>query len=284
MFCLKVKNLKFKYNTNLKDSKNFLENINFELFPGDFLGLIGKNGSGKSTLVRIISGLLKPTYGNILINEENIFEFLKKEKNNRFKILTVFQFPEDQIFMETVYKDVAFGLHNMNIPINKIKKEIFEALKFVNLKEDFAYKSTIDLSFGEKRKVAIAGIIALKPRILILDEPTAGLDFESKEEILQNIRKYTDDTKSTVIFVSHNIEDIVKYTNKVLLLENGKEEFFGFTKDFLKFENLKKVKSMLPSYTRVILDLREKGFCSRINLERIFDINQAVDEIINLLN
>ena len=280
MFNLKIKNLKFSYNKNFKNKVKVLDEINFELFPGDFLGLIGKNGSGKTTLVKLISGLLKPTKGSILINEEEISKFLKREKNNRFKISATFQFPEDQIFMETVYKDIAFGLYNMNIEEIEIKKRVFEALKFVGLDENIYSRNTMDLSFGEKRKVAIAGVIALKPTILALDEPTAGLDVASGEKILKNIKTFCKNNNAIVILVSHNIEDIIKYTNKVFLLESGRKRFFGTTKEFCNFSNFEKIEDMIPSYSRVMLKLKRKGF--KINEKNILNLDDAVKETLKL--
>jgi len=282
MLNLKIKNLKFFYNKNFKNKVKVLDEINFELFPGDFLGLIGKNGSGKTTLVKLISGLLKPTKGSILINEEEIFKFLKREKNNRFKISATFQFPEDQIFMETVYKDIAFGLYNMCIEENEIKKIVFEALKFVGLDENIHSKSITGLSFGEKRKVAIAGVIALKPKILVLDEPTSGLDTSSREKILKNIKEYCKNNRAIIILVSHNIEEIKKYTNKVFLLENGRKKFFGPTKKFCVFSNIEETEYMIPSYSRVMLKLKRKGL--KINEKNILNLGNAAKEILKFFS
>ena len=282
MFEFKIKNLEFSYNKNFKNKVKVLDEINFELFPGDFLGLIGKNGSGKTTLVKLISGLLKPAKGNILINEEEIFKFLKREKNNRFKISATFQFPEDQIFMETVYKDIAFGLYNMCIEENEIKKRVFEALKFVGLDENIYSRNTMDLSFGEKRKVAIAGVIALKPKVLVLDEPSAGLDAVSKEKILKNIKAYCKNSNAIIVLVSHSIEDILKYTNKIFLLENGRKKFFGPTKKFCDFSNIEEIEYMIPSYSRVMLKLKRKGL--KINEKNILNLDEATEETLRLFN
>ena len=282
MFNLKIKNLEFSYNKNSKNKIKVLEDINLELFPGDFLGLIGKNGSGKTTLIKLISGLLKPTNGSILINEEEVSKFLKREKNNRFKISVTFQFPEDQIFMETVYKDIAFGLYNMNIEEIEIKKRVFEALDFVGLDENICSKSVTDLSFGEKRKVAIAGVIALKPKVLVLDEPSAGLDAVSKEKILKNIKTYCKNSNAIIVLVSHSIEDILKYTNKIFLLENGRKKFFGPAKRFCNFYDIEKIEYMIPSYSRVMLKLKKKGL--EIDEKNILNLDDAAEEILRFFS
>lgn len=264
MLELKVKNLTFKYKNSTDEDRTVIENINFTANSGDTLGIIGENGTGKSTLVRIISGLLKPTSGEVLLNNLDVFKYLKSKKTNRFKVGVVFQRPEDQLFAETVYKDIAFALNNMNLKENEIKNRVLDAAKFVNLDEKKLFVSPLALSGGERRKATIAGIIAMEPKVLILDEPTTGLDSIASEIFLNNINKYKKEHNTIVILVTHSLEDVLQHTNKVLILENNKKSNFCSTKELFLHENLEKLKLYLPGPAKVLLALKNNGYAVKL--------------------
>ena len=278
---LEVKDLSFTYNPDFNYKSPVLFGISFKLFPGDFLGVVGNSGSGKSTLVRIMSGLLKATSGAVLVKGMEITRFLKKDKSNRFKISATFQSPEDQLFLETVYKDVAFGPCNMGLKNEEIKECVTNAINFVGLDKNFLDQGIFELSGGEKRKVAIAGIISMNPEILILDEPTAGLDCNSSQIILSNMKKYCKTRGSIFVLVSHNLKEIAKYTNKALVLRNGKQVFFGNTSELLKLSTLERLKLPLPDPADILVQLKKIGYNVEVN--DIFSTKEASEKVYELL-
>ncbi len=278
---LKVQNLSFTYNHDLGCVKSVLNNVSFELFARDFLGVVGENGSGKSTLGRVVGGLLKPTSGEVVVNGVDISNFLKKKRNNRFKISVVFQIPEDQLFMETVQKDISFGPKNMGLNSEEVNCRVRSAIRFVGLDESFLSRSMFELSGGEKRKVAIAGIVAMKPDLLILDEPTAGLDSDSSKQILINLKDYCEKRDAILILVTHSLEEITKYTNKILVLKGGKKKFFGKTSSLLKSSTLEKLDLQLPDHTDILVKLKKLGY--NVKVDDIFSVKKAAKAVLELL-
>ena len=282
MFRFKVKNLAFKYKNGNNEDYAVLKDINFSINSGDFLGIIGENGSGKSTLLKIIAGLLRPSSGKVLLNNVEIFKYLKDKRENRFNIGIVFQNPEEQLFEKTLYEDIAFAPKNMNLNATEIENRILSAAKFVNLSRDKLFLPIGKISGGEKRKAAIAGVIAMNPKVLILDEPTAGLDHTSSKEFFKNIKKYNEETKSTVILVSHNLEDILRYASKILVLNNGTVSIFCKTKEIFLNKNLKKIEPYLIGPCKVLVSLKNKGYniCD-LNNEIFTDIDKMIEVIFN---
>lgn len=278
---LKVQNLSFTYNHDLGCVKSVLNNVSFELFARDFLGVVGENGSGKSTLGRVVGGLLKPTSGEVVVNGVDISNFLKKKRNNRFKISVVFQIPEDQLFMETVQKDISFGPKNMGLNSEEVNCRVRSAIRFVGLDESFLSRSMFELSGGEKRKVAIAGIVAMKPDLLILDEPTAGLDSDSSKQILINLKNYCEKSGAILVLVTHSLEEITRYTNKILVLKGGKKKFFGKTSSLLKLNTLEKLDLQLPDHTDILVKLKKLGY--NVKVDDIFSVKKAAKAVLELL-
>lgn len=280
MLAVKARDLTFKWKNSTNKELITLNNVNFSIFPGDFLGIIGENGSGKSTLLKMISGLLKPSCGEVLINNINVFKYLKEKRENRFNIGVVFQNPEEQLFGKTLYEDIAFALKNMSLSPNEIKNRVLDAIRFVNLSEEKLIFPLNKISGGEKRKAAIAGIIAMLPKILLLDEPTAGLDNISSKVILENIKKYNKESKATVILVTHNLEDILKYANKILILNNGTLSAFCETKDIFLDKNFKFIYPYLAEPSKVLVSLKNKGY-NICNLNK--EIFKDTDDIVNII-
>ncbi len=279
MSIIKVEDLTHIYSVGTPFQKCALDKVNFELQKGDFIGIIGHTGSGKSTLISHFNGLLKPSSGKVFVNDEDIWQ-KKDKKKVRFQVGLVFQYPEYQLFEETVYKDIAFGPINMGLSAGEIDKRVKDALKFVGLDEDILEKSPFEISGGQKRRVAIAGVISMQPEVLILDEPTAGLDPKGKEEILAHIRQYHKTNNSTVIIVSHSMEDIAKNVNRVLVMNQSKIHMFGSV-DYI-FERAKELSEIglsIPQITKVFIGLKEKGFDVKTN---IFTVKQAADEIMRV--
>jgi len=233
--------------------------VDFEL--GEIVGIIGHTGSGKSTLLQHLNGLLKPESGEVLFEDENIWESKESVRKCRFGVGLCFQYPEHQLFESTVFQDIAFGPKNMGLSETEIKERVFESIKFVGLTEEYLDKSPFDLSGGEKRRVAIAGVISMKPRVLVLDEPTAGLDPVGKNDLLDLIKSYNKTTGSTVIFVSHNMDDVALVADRVLVLSEGNIVMNGTVPEvYSKGSELLKLGLDVPEITRVFINLHEAGF------------------------
>lgn len=277
-----VENLTHVYNPGSPFETTALSDINFNIEQGEFVGLIGHTGSGKSTLIQHLNGLLKPTKGKIYINNLDISAKNVKLREVRKKVGLVFQYPEYQLFEETIYKEVAFGPTNLGLSESEIKSRVKEALKTVGLKfEEIKDRSPFELSGGQRRRIAIAGVIAMKPEVLILDEPTAGLDPMGRDEILNQIRKLHSKYKITVILVSHSMEDIAKLVDKIIVMDKGKIALTGTPRQvFKKAETLEKIGLGIPQITSLVRKLREKGIKIR---EDILTIEEAKKEIINLV-
>ena len=260
MAILKIENLSYTYNEGLPGATKALDNVNLEIEEGTFVGVIGHTGCGKSTLISHLNGLTKPQQGAIYLNGKNIWTEYDNIRDVRFNVGLVFQYPEYQLFEESIYKDIAFGPKNMGLDDEEVDKRVKMAAKFVGIPEYALEGSPFDLSGGQKRRVAIAGIIAMQPKVLVLDEPCAGLDPEGRELILSQVKNYHQTTGSTVILVSHSMEDIANYADKVLVMEQGKVYNYAATEEiFQDAENLSKMGLGIPDITKVFLKLKEMG-------------------------
>lgn len=282
MSLIRAENISFVYSTGTSFEKKALDNVSFEIEKGEFVGIIGHTGSGKSTLIQLLNGLLKPTEGNIFLDEKNIWDEPKKIRNIRFRVGMVFQYPEYQLFEETVYKDIAFGPHNMGLDDDETDKRIHKAAEFVGLREDQLLVSPFELSGGEKRRAAIAGVIAMDPDVLILDEPTAGLDPLGREALLSQIVDYHSVRKNTVLLVSHSMEDIARIADRILVMSHGKKIALDTTENvFSKGDELEKIGLQVPQVTRIMQMLKKKGF----NVDTsVLTVEQGFNEILNCLS
>ncbi len=281
MSIIKIENLKLVYGEGTSFEKTALSDINIEIRQGEFVGIIGHTGSGKSTLVQLLNGLLKPTEGKIFLDGRDIWEEPKKIRNVRFKVGMVFQYPEYQLFEETVYKDISFGPHNMGLNDEEIDERVRNAAKFVGLRSELLDKSPFDLSGGEKRRAAIAGVIAMDPDVLILDEPTAGLDPLGRDVLLSQIMDYHSVRKNTVMLVSHSMEDIAGIADRILVMSHGKEIMLDTAQNvFSKAEELEGLGLRVPQITKIMMKLRENGI--PVNPAAL-TVDQGFSEILNYL-
>ena len=271
---LQVQNLNYIYSVGTPFQHTALEDVSFSVNRGEFIGVIGHTGSGKSTLMQQLNGLLKPTSGKILLDGKDIWSDKKLTRQARFRVGLVFQYPEYQLFEETVYKDIAFGPKNMGLSQAEIDRRVREAAAIVGLTEAQLEVSPFDLSGGQKRRVAIAGVIAMEPEILILDEPTAGLDPQGREEILKNIEDYRKSHNATVMMVSHSMDDVARLTDRLLVL-NGSHLAMDGTPDevFARAEELVTMGLNIPQVTRVFLELRELG----LDVPLVYTMERAVE-------
>ena len=257
---LQVKDLTHTYGAGTPFQRSAVEHMSFDVNEGEFLGIIGHTGSGKSTLIQHLNGLLQPTAGEILLRGKNIWAEPKKIREVRFKVGLVFQYPEYQLFEETVYKDIAFGPANQGKTGDELDYAVREAAKLVGIRDDQLEKSPFELSGGQKRRVAVAGVMAMKPRILVLDEPAAGLDPEGRDEILSEVKDYHKKTGTTVLLVSHSMEDIAKYADKVLVMSRKKIAMYDTVeKVFARAPELLGLGLSVPQVTKIFLKLREMG-------------------------
>lgn len=279
---LELKNLSYVYGTGTPFEKTAVNNVSLSIEKGEFIGIMGHTGSGKSTLVQMLNGLMKPTSGQVLLDGEDIWANPKDIRKIRFKVGMVFQYPEYQLFEETVAKDIAFGPTNMGKSGAELEKAVNDAARFTGLKDELLEKSPFDLSGGEKRRAAIAGVIAMNPEVLVLDEPTAGLDPMGRDVLLSQIMQYHKERKNTVILVSHSMEDIARVADKIIVMNKSNLVTFDKTKEvFSKGRELEKIGLRVPQITKIMLDLREKGF----NVpEGILTVDGAMDCISSLLD
>jgi len=278
MSLIEIKNLSFSYDKSHK----VLNNVNLNIDSGEVIGILGHSGSGKSTLVQLIDGLLKPDSGTILFKGIDIFKNPKKTPDFRFKIGLVMQNPEDQLFSETVFKDIAFGPSNMDLREDEIERCVLEAVDFVGLDRNILNKSPFEISGGEKRRAAIAGIIAINPEVLILDEPTSGLDSIGRQNLLYKIKKYREAKNKTIILISHNVNDVLDLADKVAILQSGKVVAFDETKKiFENYNFLSDLQIELPEITQIMLNLKNRGFDFKGD---IFTVEGALNEILKILD
>ena len=260
MVIIKTENLSHTYSIGTPFERVAVYDINFTLERGEYVGIIGSTGSGKSTLVQHLNGLLKPTSGSVFYDGTNIHESKKYTRDIRFKVGLVFQYPEYQLFESTVFDDIAFGPKNMGLPEDEIRERVFEAAGFVGLNKSFMDKSPFGLSGGEKRRAAIAGVIAMRPEVLILDEPTAGLDPQGQAEIIRNIMNYKTSRDATIILVTHNMEEIARSVDRIVLLSRGKVIKDGSpARVFSDLEMLKGLDLAAPKASMIAARLRVLG-------------------------
>ena len=270
---LEVRNLTHTYSAGTPFEHKALDNMNFSVERGEFIGIIGHTGSGKSTLMQHLNGLLKPTSGQVLLDGVDIHQDKKFTRQVRFRVGLVFQYPEYQLFEETVYKDIAFGPKNMGLKQEEIDRRVREAAKLVGLTEKQLEVSPFDLSGGQKRRVAIAGVIAMEPEVLILDEPTAGLDPASRAEILENIETYRRKKNATIMMVSHSMNDVARLTDRLLVLNGSRIAMDGPPAAvFTRAQELLEMGLDIPDVTRVFLRLQQLG----LPVEPVYTIEQAV--------
>ena len=270
---LQVQNLTHTYSAGTPFEHVALDGMNFSVERGEFIGIIGHTGSGKSTLMQHLNGLLKPTSGKVLLDGKDIWSDKKLTRQARFRVGLVFQYPEYQLFEETVYKDIAFGPKNMGLSKEEVDRRVREAAGFVGLTEAQLQVSPFDLSGGQKRRVAIAGVIAMEPEVLILDEPTAGLDPVGREEILDNIQAYREAKNATVMMVSHSMNDVARLTDRLLVLNGAHIAMDGTPAEvFTRARELEEMGLDIPEVTRVFLHLQELG----LPVPPVYTLDQAV--------
>ena len=258
---LELKNLSFVYGQKTPFEKRAVDNVSLSIEKGEFIGIIGHTGSGKSTLVQMLNGLIQPTEGQVLLDGEDIWQNPKEIRKVRFKVGMVFQYPEYQLFEETVYKDIAFGPTNMGKTEQEIDLAVRKAAEFTDLKPELLQKSPFDLSGGEKRRAAIAGVIAMDPEVLVLDEPTAGLDPMGRDVLLSQIVQYHKKRRNTILLVSHSMEDIARVADRIIVMNESHLVMFDKTrKVFSHGRELEKIGLRVPQITKIMLELKEKGY------------------------
>ena len=257
---IETKQLTHIYSAGTPFERGALLEVDFSAMEGEYLGIIGHTGSGKSTLIQHLNALLKPTSGQVLFQGQDVWADPARTRQTRFQVGLVFQYPEYQLFEETVYKDISFGPKNMGLDEKEVDRRVREAAAFVGLQDDQLEKSPFELSGGQKRRVAVAGVMAMKPRILVLDEPAAGLDPEGRDEILSEVKEYHKKTGTTVLLVSHSMEDIAKYANRVLVMSNKKIAMYDTVENvFARAPELLELGLSVPQVTKIFLKLREMG-------------------------
>ena len=271
---LEIKNLNYVYSAGTPFEHKALENVSFRVNRGEFIGIIGHTGSGKSTLMQQLNGLLKPTSGSVILDGQDIWSDKKLTRQARFRVGLVFQYPEYQLFEETVYRDIAFGPKNMGLSQEEVDRRVREAAACVGLTEKQLEVSPFDLSGGQKRRVAIAGVIAMEPEVLILDEPTAGLDPMGRAEILGNIEAYRKSRNATIMMVSHSMEDVARLTDRLLVMSGAHLVMDGTPAEvFVHAQQLLDMGLNIPQVTQVFLHLKQLG----LDVPNVYTIDQAVD-------
>jgi len=278
---IKLEHLNYVYSVGTAYEKHALKDINIEIPHGEFVGIIGHTGSGKSTLIQHLNGLIKATSGALYYNGENIYEDGYNMRALRNQVGLVFQYPEHQLFEVDVMTDVCFGPKNQGLSREECKERALEALRLTGLKEKYYTSSPFELSGGQKRRVAIAGVLAMRPKVLVLDEPTAGLDPKGRDDILDQIAYLHKETDMTVILVSHSMEDIAKYADRIIVMNKGEVMYNDEpAKVFVHYKELEKVGLAAPQVTYIMHDLKEKGF--PVNTE-VTTVEEAVGEIMTAL-
>ncbi len=278
---LETKNLTHVYSKGTTSQVDAIRDISLKIEKGELVGIIGHTGSGKSTLIQHFNGLLKGTSGTVLLDGKDIWEDKSKIRNVRFRVGICFQYPEYQLFEETVYKDIAFGPGNMKLDEKEIDRRVRNVINFVGLDESYLEKSPFDLSGGEKRRVAIAGVMAMEPDVLILDEPCAGLDPKGRDTVLSLIGDYRRKTGSTVLVVSHSMEDISKIATKVLVMNESRLAYYDTVDGvFSHSEELKNMGLNIPVITSLFLKLKENGY--DVNTD-VYTLEKACDELLSLV-
>ena len=281
MAILEVRQLNYVYSAGTPYEKAALRDVSFSVEKGDIVGIIGHTGSGKSTLVQQLNGLLTPSGGQVFLDGKDIWADPKKIREVRFRVGMVFQYPEHQLFEETVRRDIAFGPHNMGLSDGEIDRRVRRAATFAGLREELLDSSPFDLSGGQKRRAAIAGVMAMEPEILILDEPTAGLDPRGREQLLARIVRYARENGTTVLLVSHSMEDVAAVADKVLVMNQGEAAMMAPTAEvFSRAEELAAMGLAVPAVTQIFMKLRERGFAVGDNA---YTVEQAVRRLLPLV-
>ncbi|HJB57385.1 MAG TPA: energy-coupling factor transporter ATPase [Candidatus Flavonifractor intestinipullorum] len=274
---LETKQLSHVYSTGTPFERAALVDVDFTAYRGEYLGIIGHTGSGKSTLIQHLNGLLQPTSGQVFLEGKDIWESKERTRQTRFQVGLVFQYPEYQLFEETVYKDISFGPKNMGLDEGEVDRRVREAAHFVGLTDEQLQGSPFELSGGQKRRVAIAGVIAMEPQVLILDEPTAGLDPVGVEQILGNIRDYHDAHNATIILVSHSMEEVARTVDRLVVVNDGRIPFAGAPREVFRHgEELERMGLGVPQMTRVFHRLRAMGLDIDPSVYTIAQARQAV--------
>jgi len=257
---LETQGLTYTYSQGTPFEKTAVDHVDLKIDEGALIGVMGHTGSGKSTLIQHFNGLLQPTSGRVLLDGRDIWEDKSKIRDVRFQVGLVFQYPEYQIFEETVFKDIAFGPKNMGLSEEEIKRRVLETANDIGLREELLERSPFELSGGQKRRVAIAGVMAMEPRVLILDEPTAGLDPAGRDKILSHIKQYHERTKNTIMIVSHSMEDIAGFADRILVMNKARLFCFDETeKVFSRAEEIAEIGLDVPQVTKVFLELKRQG-------------------------
>ena len=278
---MKVVNLSYIYGAGTAFEQHALKNVNFEIQDGEFVGLIGHTGSGKSTLIQHLNGLIRPTDGEILYHGVSIYSDGYKLKDLRSKVGLVFQYPEHQLFEADVFSDVCFGPKNLGLPQEEIEKRARHALNLVGLDERFYSQSPFELSGGQKRRVAIAGVLAMRPEMMILDEPTAGLDPQGRDEILDQIERLNRQHGLTILLVSHSMEDVARYVDRIMVMNHGEMVYDASPREvFRHYKELEEIGLAAPQITYVVHELRERGIPID---DTITTVEEARDAILALI-
>lgn len=281
MAILQTEHLTYTYSGGLPVSTAAVDDVSLSIEAGELVGVIGHTGSGKSTLIQHFNGLLRPTAGRVLLDGKDIWAEPKKIRDVRFRVGLVFQYPEHQLFEDTVRRDIAFGPRNMGLSDDEIEYRVREAAAFVGLKEELLDQSPFDLSGGEKRRVAVAGVMAMRPEVLILDEPTAGLDPHGQDMLLGQVREYQQERGVTVLLVSHRMEDVARVADRVLVMNGGRVAMYDETAAvFSRAEELAAIGLTIPAVTRVFMGLRRRGIDVGDN---VYTTEQAVERLLPLL-
>ncbi|RZT00698.1 energy-coupling factor transporter ATPase [Cuneatibacter caecimuris] len=276
-----LKHVNYVYGQDTTTPVHALEDVNLEIRDGEFIGLMGHTGSGKSTLIQHLNGLIRPTSGEILYNGENIYGEGYSLKELRSKVGLVFQYPEHQLFETDVFSDVCFGPKNLKLPKEEVEKRAAEALEMVGLDESYYKLSPFELSGGQKRRVAIAGVLAMQPQVLILDEPTAGLDPVGRDEILGQVRRLHEEKGFTIILVSHSMEDLAVYARRLIVMSKGRVKFDGSPREvFAHFRELEEIGLAAPQVTYIVHALREAGFPIETDLITVREAKEAILKIL----
>ena len=277
---IRVENLTHTYGAGTPFCRSAVQDMSLDIYRGEFLGIIGHTGSGKSTLIQHLNGLLKPTSGRILLGGVDIWADPKKIRDVRFRVGLVFQYPEYQLFEETVYRDIAFGPTNMGLSKDEIDRRVREAARFAGLSEELLEKSPFALSGGQKRRVAIAGVIAMEPEVLVLDEPSAGLDPQGRESLLANIREFHRERGTTVVLVSHSMEEIAKNVDRIVVLSDSHVLMSGTPREvFTKVDKVSALGLDVPPMTDLAHSLRADGVDVRAD---VLTVDEMVEEVCRL--
>ena len=277
---IQTEHLSHIYSAGTPFEHGALVDVDFTAYRGEYLGIIGHTGSGKSTLIQHLNGLLKPTSGRVLYEGQDIWESKERTRETRFHVGLVFQYPEYQLFEETIYKDIAFGPKNMGLDEKEIDRRVREAAQFVGLREELLEKSPFELSGGQKRRVAIAGVIAMEPEVLILDEPSAGLDPAGRRSLLKNIKEYHRERGTTVVMVSHSMDEVAENVDRIIVLADAGVVMSGTPREvFSRAGELVAVGLDVPQVTRVAMALRQRGVDIDSAVYTVADLRQALNAV-----